>query len=328
MMQKRLPGMRSWLAALLAAGIGFAPSAAAQEYPGAGRSVRLVIPFPPGGNVDLGGRIVAQKMSEGFGRQVLAENRTGAGGIIANEHVARAAPDGYTLIVISGAHVTQAAVMKKLPYDPVREFAWVSTVVSYPLVLAVRSESRFRSLDEYIAYVKTRPGVNYRPHGMGTLYHLDAEMFISMAGIEMTHVPFRGGAEPLTEVLSGRMDLLFDAITNASPHIQAGKFRALAVSSLTPSPSLPGVPTVATSVPGYEASSFLGIAAPAGTPPAVVERLNREVRRILDLPDIRSRFAEWGGQAMPGSPEEMRRHVEAEIAKWKRVVAARKIEIQ
>ncbi|HKA40190.1 MAG TPA: tripartite tricarboxylate transporter substrate binding protein [Burkholderiales bacterium] len=320
--------VRPWLAALLAAGAGFASLAAAQDYPGAGRTVRLVIPFPPGGNVDLGGRIVAQKMSEGFGRQVLAENRTGAGGIIANEHVAKSAPDGYTLVVISGAHVTQAAVMTKLPYDPVRDFAWVSTVVSYPLVLAVRSESRFKSLDEYIAYVKTRPGVNYPSPGMGTLYHLAAEMFVSMAGIEMTHVPFRGGAEPLTEVLSGRMDLLFDAITNASPHIQSGKFRALAVSSLTPSPSLPGVPTVAASVPGYEASSFLGIAAPAGTPPAVVERLNREMRRIVELPDVRGRFAEWGGQAMPGSPEDMRRHVETEIAKWKRVVEARKIEIK
>jgi tripartite-type tricarboxylate transporter receptor subunit TctC len=313
---------------VLLAAVGHVPYAAAQDYPAPGRTVRLVIPFPPGGNVDLGGRIVAQKMSEGFGRQVLPENRTGAGGIIANEHVARSAPDGYTLLVVSGAHVTQAAVMRKLPYDPVRDFAWVSTVVSYPLVLAVRAESRFKSLDEYIAHVKARPGANYPSPGMGTLYHLAAEMFISMAGIEMTHVPFRGGGEPLTEVLSGRMDLLFDAITNASPHIQAGKFRALAVSSLAPSPSLPGVPTVAASVPGYEASSFLGIAAPAETPPAVVERLNREVRRILELPEIRSRFAEWGGQAMPGSPEEMRRHVETEIAKWKRVVEARKIEIQ
>jgi tripartite-type tricarboxylate transporter receptor subunit TctC len=317
----------SWLGALLAIGAGLAPfPAAAEDYPA--RPVRLVIGFPPGGNVDLGGRIVAQKMTEGLARQVLAENRTGAGGIIANEHVAKSAPDGHTLVMVSGAFVTQAAVMRKLPYDPLRDFAWVSTLVSYPLVLAVRAESGFRTLDEYITYVKARPGANYPSPGMGTLYHLAAEMFISMAGIEMTHVPFRGGAEPLTEVRSGRMDLLFDALTNASPHIQAGKFRALAVSSRERSPSLPGVPTVAESVPGYEASSFLGIAAPAGTPTAVVERLNREVRRIVDLPEIRSRFAEWGGEPRPSSPEDMRRHVEAEIAKWKRVVEARKIEIQ
>jgi len=320
-------GIKSWLTTVLAIGMGYAPfPVAAQDYPS--KPVKLIVPFPPGGNVDLGGRIVAQKMTEGFGRQVIAENRTGAGGVIANEFVAKSAADGYTLLVVSGALVTQAAVLKKLPYDPVRDFAWISTLVSYPLVLAVRADSSFKSLDQYIAYVRSNPGANYPSPGMGTLYHLAAEQFIAMAGIEMTHVPFRGGAEPLTEVLSGRMDLLFDALTNASPHIQAGKFRALAVSSPGRSPSLPGVPTVAESVPGYEASSFLGIAAPAGTPPAVVERLNREVRRIVDLPDIRSRFAEWGGQPMPGSPEDMRRHVEAEIAKWKRVVEARKIEIQ
>lgn len=326
MKQTLAPGIKSWMAALLAVAAGLAPLAAAQDYPN--RPVKLVIGFPPGGNVDVIGRIVAQKMTEGLGRPVLAENRTGAGSIIANEYVAKSVPDGYTLLVVSGAHVTQAAVMTKLPYDPVRDFAWVSTLVTYPIVISVRADSRFRTLDEYIAHVKTRPGTNYPSPGMGTLYHLAAEMFISMAGIEMTHVPFRGGAEPLTEVLSGRMELLFDALTNAAPHIQAGKFRALAVSSLERTPSLPGVPTVAESVPGYEATSFLGIAAPPGTPPAIIERLNREVRRLLELPEIKTRFAELGGQPLAGSPEQMRRLVEGEIAKWKRVVEARKIEIQ
>ncbi|HLQ02140.1 MAG TPA: tripartite tricarboxylate transporter substrate-binding protein, partial [Burkholderiales bacterium] len=160
-----------------------------------------------------------------------------------------------------------------------------------------------------------------------TLYHLAGEMFVSMAGIDMQHVPFRGGSEPLTEVLSGRMELLIDALTNSYPQIQAGKFRPLAVTSLERSPALPKVPTVAQSVPGYEASSFLGIAGPAGMPPAIVERVNREVRRLLALPDIGQRFAEWGGTPSPSSPEEMRRHVEGEIAKWKRVVEARKIEL-
>lgn len=326
MKQTLAPGIKRWMAALLAVATGLAPLAAAQDYPN--RPVKLVVGFPPGGNVDVVGRIIAQKMTEGLGRPVLAENRTGAGSIIANEYVVKSAPDGYTLLVVSGAHVTQAAVMKKLPYDPVRDFAWVSTLVTYPIVISVRADSRFRTLDEYIAHVKSKPGTNYPSPGMGTLYHLAAEMFISMAGIEMTHVPFRGGAEPLTEVLSGRMELLFDALTNAAPHIQAGKFRALAVSSLERTPSLPGVPTVAESVPGYEASSFLGIAAPPGTPPAVIERLNSEVRRLLELPEIKTRFAELGGQPLAGSPDEMRRHVEGEIAKWKRVVEARKIEIQ
>jgi tripartite-type tricarboxylate transporter receptor subunit TctC len=302
-------------------------AALAQDYPS--RPVRLLIGFPPGGNVDVVGRILAQKMSEGFGRhQVLPENRTGAGSIIANEHVAKSAPDGYTLLVVSGAFVTQAATMKKLPYDPVRDFSWISTVVTYPLVLSVRSDSRFRTLDEFIGFAKSNPGkLHYPSPGMGTLYHLAGEMFVSMAGIDMQHVPFRGGAEPLTEVLSGRMELLIDALTNSYPHIQGGKFRPLAVSSLERSPALPKVPTVAQSVPGYEASSFLGIAGPAGLPGAIVERVNREMKRVLALPDIGQRFAEWGGTPSPNSPEDMRRHVESEIAKWKRVVEERKIEL-
>jgi tripartite-type tricarboxylate transporter receptor subunit TctC len=163
---------------------------------------------------------------------------------------------------------------------------------------------------------------------MGTLYHLAGEMFASMAGIDMQHVPFRGGSEPLTEVLSGRMELLIDALTNSYPQIKAGKFRPLAVSSLARSPALPDVPTVADSVPGYEATSFLGLAGPAGMPSAAVERLNREVRRVLALPDIGQKFSEWGGAPSASSPEEMQRYVSAEIEKWKKVVAARKLELQ
>jgi tripartite-type tricarboxylate transporter receptor subunit TctC len=301
--------------------------AAAQDYPS--KPIRLIVGFPPGGNVDVVGRIVAQKLSEGLAQQVVPENRTGAGSMIANEYVAKAAPDGYTLLIVSGAFVTQAATMKKLPYDPMRDFSFISTVVTYPLVFSVRADSRFRSLDEFIAYVKSNPGkVNYPSPGMGTLYHLAGEMFVSMAGIDMQHVPFRGGSEPLTEVLSGRMELLIDALTNSYPQIQAGKFRPLAVSSLARSPSLPAVPTVADSVPGYEASSFTGVGGPAGVPPAVVERLNREVRRVLALPEIAQKFAEWGGTPTASSPDDMQRLVSAEIEKWKKVVAARKLELQ
>ena len=315
---------RFFVAAALAGALS-AP-AVAQDYPG--KPVRLLIGFPPGGNVDVVGRIVAQKMSEGFGRQVLPENRTGAGSIIANEHVAKSAPDGYTLLVVSGAFVTQAATTRKLPYDPLRDFSWISTVVTYPLVLSVRSDSRFKTLEEFIGYVRSNPGkVNYPSPGMGTLYHLAGELFVSMAGIDMQHVPFRGGSEPLTEVLSGRMELLIDALTNSYPHIQGGKFRPLAVTSLARSASLPDVPTVAQSMPGYEASSFLGIAGPPGMPGAVVERANREVRRVVALPEIAQRFAEWGGTPSVSSAEEMRRHVQSEIEKWKQVVETRKIEL-
>src|SRR5262249_7229429 len=298
----------------------------AQDYPS--RPVRLIVGFPPGGNVDVVGRIVAQKLGEGLGQQVVPENRTGAGSMIANEHVAKSAPDGYTLLVVSGAFVTQAATTRKLPYDPLRDFAFISTVVTYPLVFSVRADSRFKSLDEFIGYVKSNPGkVNYPSPGMGTLYHLAGEMFVSMAGIDMQHVPFRGGAEPLTEVLSGRMELLIDALTNSYPQIRTAKSSPLAGSSLSRSPALPSVPTVADSVPGYEAMSFTGLGGPAGMPAAVVERLNREVRRALAAPDVGQRFAEWGGTPSASSPEEMQRLVAAEIEKWKKVVAERRIEL-
>jgi tripartite-type tricarboxylate transporter receptor subunit TctC len=314
-------------AAALVLGLLASALVAAQDYPA--KPIRLIVGFPPGGNVDVVGRIIAQKMSEGLSQQVLPENRTGAGSVIANEYVAKSVPDGYTLLVVSGAFVTQAATMKKLPYDPLRDFSFVSTIVTYPLVFSVRADSRFHSLDEFIAFVKSSPGkVNYPSPGMGTLYHLAGEMFVSMAGIDMQHVPFRGGSEPLTEVLSGRMELLIDALTNSYPQIEAGKFRPLAVSSLARSPALPAVPTVADSVPGYEATSFLGLAGPAGMPAGVVERLNREVRRVLALADTGQRFAEWGGTPSASSPEEMRQHVSAEIEKWQKVVAARKLELQ
>ena len=314
-------------AAALLPGLLVCALAAAQDYPA--KPVRLIVGFPPGGSVDVVGRIVAQKMGEGLGQQVVPENRTGAGSIIANEYVAKSAADGYTLLVVSGAFVTQAATMKKLPYDPLRDFSFISTIVTYPLVFSVRSDSRFRTLGEFIAFVKSNPGkINYPSPGMGTLYHLAGEMFVSMAGIEMQHVPFRGGSEPLTEVLSGRMELLIDALTNSYPQIQAGKFRPLAVSSVERSGALPEVPTVADSVPGYEATSFIGLAGPAGMPAAVVDRLNSEARGILALSDVGRRFAEWGGTPSASSPEEMKRHVGAEIEKWKRVVAARKLELQ
>src|SRR6266699_2018583 len=317
---------RAWGLVVATLSVLLAAPALAQDFPA--KPIRLLIGLPPGGNVDVVGRIVAQKISEGFGQHVLPENRTGAGSIIANEHVAKSAADGYTLLVVSGAFVTQAATMKKLPYDPIRDFSWISTVVTYPLVLSVRSDSRFKTLDEFIDYVRSNPGkVNYPSPGMGTLYHLAGEMFVSMAGIDMQHVPFRGGSEPLTEVLSGRMELLIDALTNSYPHIQGGKVRPLAVTSLARSVSLPNVPTVAQSVPGYVASSFLGIAGPSGMRSAIVERINREVRRVVALPEIAQRFAEWGGTPSASSPEEMSRLVRAEIEKWKRVVETRKIEL-
>src|SRR5262245_9154461 len=318
--------MRDLIGVLLVALI-LAADVAAQAFPA--RPVRLLVGFPPGGNVDVVGRIVGQKMAEGLGRSVIVENRPGAGGIIANELAVKATPDGYTLLMVSGAHVTQAATQKKLPYDALRDFGWISTLVSYPIVILVRADSRFKTLDELIAHVKANPRrFDYPTPGMGTVYHLTGEMLNAMAGIEMNPVPFRGGAEPITEVLSGRMEMLFDALTNAYPYIQSARFRPLAVTSRERSPALPGVPTVAQTVPGYVATSFLGIAAPRGVPAAVVKRLNAELRRIVAEPDVARRFADMGGTPFALSPQEMERFVAAEIAKWKNVVKVRKIDLQ
>jgi tripartite-type tricarboxylate transporter receptor subunit TctC len=299
----------------------------AQSYPD--RPVKLIVGFPPGGNVDLVGRIVANKLADGLGQQVVVENRTGAGSMIATDAVAKAPPDGYTLLLVSGAHVTLAAVQKKLPYDPIRSFAFISTVVTYPTVLLVRPDSKYKTLADLIADARANPGrLNYPSPGVGTFYHLAGELMSSQVGIEMTHVPFRGGFEPVSELLAGRVDLLIDAVTSVWPNIQAGKLRPLAIASAEPSPVLPNVPLASQTVPGFEAISFSGLAAPAGTPPAVIERLNREVRKLVDAPDVKSRFNDAGGKTIAMSPESFQRLVETEIAKWKKVVETRKIEIQ
>ena len=302
-------------------------AAMAQDYPS--KPLRLVVGFPPGGNVDLVGRLVAAKMTEGLGQSVVVENRTGAGSMIANEYVAKAAPDGYTMLLVSGAYVTQAAVQKKMAFDPIKGFAWISPVVVYPLVIAVRADSRFKTMGELIAFARANPGkLNYPSPGTGTLYHLAVEHMNALARVEMVHVPFRGGGEPVTEVLAGRLDFLMDALTVVWPQLQSGKMRALGVSIPQPSPVMPNVPTIAQTVPGYVSTSFSGLAAPAGTPAPMIDRLNREARRVVELAEFKARFTDSGGLPQASSPEEFGRMVEGEIAKWRKVVEERKIEAQ
>ena len=234
----------------------------AQAYPE--RPLKLIVGFPPGGNVDLVGRIVANKLTEGLGQQVVVENRTGAGSMIATDAVAKALPDGYTLLLVSGAHVTLAAVQKKLPYDAIKSFAFISSIVTYPTVLLVRPDSKYKTLADLVADARANPGrLNYPSPGVGTFYHLAGELMSSQVGIEMTHVPFRGGFEPVGELLAGRVDLLIDALTQVWPNIQAGKLRPLAIAAAEPSKVLPNVPLASQTIPGFEATSFSGLAAPA-----------------------------------------------------------------
>ncbi|MDB5903559.1 MAG: hypothetical protein JWM26_2437 [Betaproteobacteria bacterium] len=314
-------------AAIFAASIA-TPATAAGQYPAA-RPIRLVSPFAAGGSTDTVGRLLAPRLSERLGRNVVVENRPGAGGLIGTSFVAKAVPDGHTLIFISGAFTAHSAVTKNLPYDPVRDFAWVSTVLTYPFVVVVRTDSALQTVSDLIAAAKKNPRtLNYGSVGTGSVFHLAAELFGSMTGTEMTHIPFKGGAEPNTELIAGRLDVIFTTATTAYPQVEARRMRALAVTSLKPAPQFPGVPTLAQTVPGYEVVSFNGIGSPRKTPRAVVARINREIRTVLEQPDLRKRLIEQGNEVQPGTPEEMTRSVADDIRKWQRIVAERNIEVQ
>ena len=298
-----------------------------QEFPS--KPIRIVSPFAAGGNTDTLSRYLAPKLIERLGQPVIVENRPGAGGMTGNNYVAKSPPDGYTLLFMSGAYTAHSATVKNLPYDPLRDFEGVSMVITYPFVVIVKAESPMRTISDLIATAKKNPGkLNYGSVGVGSVFHLAAELFNVMAGTDLTHVPYKGGAEPLTELIGGRLDVIFNTLTGSIPHIKSGRVRALAVASLERSAQLPDVPTVAQTLPGYEVTSFAGVVAPRGTPRAVIERLNGELRAVLDLPDIRRQFTDLGGDVKASTPEAMMQHVTDEIAKWKRVVDARKIEIQ
>ena len=300
--------------------------AAAQGYPE--KPIKLIVGFAPGGSIDVAARIMAQKMSEGFGRSVIVENRSGAGGVIASSYVAKAEPDGHTLLLIGGYFTIQPA-FQKLPFDPVKDFSFISMLARFPLVMLVRTDDRrFGTLAEFIAYARRNPGKINFPAAVGSIHHFTGEMLNAMAGIDMTTVPSRSGADLMTEVISGRQDMLFNDILTSNPHIRAGTVRPIAVTSPQSSPLVPNVPPVAQSVPGFEVRTYIGMVAPAGIPSAIVEQLHREVGRILDLPDIRQRFGEWGGDTGPVSPEDMRRFVIGEIAKWQRLMKERKMEMK
>ncbi len=293
------------------------------------RPVRLVSPFAAGGNTDIIGRLLAPKLYERLGQVFIVENRPGAGSVLGTNSVAKATPDGHTLLVASGAFTSVAATVKKLPYDAIKDFAWVSLIVTYPFVVVVKADSPIASVGDLIASAKRNPGkLNYGSVGTGSVFHLAAELFNTMAGTDLTHIPYKGGAEPVTELIGGRIEVIFTTLTGVFPQIQNNRVRAIAVASAERSPQLPNVPTVAQTLPGFEITSFAGIAAPRATPKPVIARLNRELRAVLELPDISKRLVETGGVVRPTTPEEMGRHVESEIAKWKRVVAEKKIEVQ
>jgi tripartite-type tricarboxylate transporter receptor subunit TctC len=311
--------------ALLAVAVSF--GVLAQPYPD--RPVRLIVGFPPGGSSDTVARVVAQSLAPLLGQPVVVENKPGAGGVIGSDLVAKAAPDGHTLLLATAGHSTAAAMMAKLPFDAVRDFAWITTITTYPFVIATAADSPIKSLPDMIARAKAAPGkISYSSAGVGTSHHLLGEWLAAEAGIEMLHVPFKGGTSPVTEVVAGRVDVMFETMTLVLPHLKSGRLRALAVTSPEPKDYLPDVPPVAKTLPGVVFQSWLGIAAPAGTPPAIVERLNRELRKVLDEAEVQKRLAALGGGAAPIAPDLMRAQVQTEVERWKKLVESRRIEKQ
>lgn len=295
----------------------------ASAYPT--KPIRLVVPFVAGGTTDILGRAAAAELTKA-GMQTIVENRPGAGGNIGAEMVAKAAPDGYTLLVGTvGTHGINQSLYGKLPYDPIKDFAPITLLATVPNVLVVHPALPANNVKELIALAKSKPGkLNYASSGNGTSIHLSAELFKTMTGTFMTHIPYRGSAAALTDLVGGQADLMFDNLPSALPHIKSGKLRALGVTSDKPSPALPDVPTIAEAGPikGYEATSWFGVLAPAGTPKDVTDKLHQTLSKALNSAEMREKLVAQGAEPVGNTPEQFAQHIQKETAKWAKVVKA------
>ncbi|HVL55607.1 MAG TPA: tripartite tricarboxylate transporter substrate binding protein [Burkholderiaceae bacterium] len=326
--------MRQWLklalSAALAAGVtGALAQTSAPGYPN--KTIRIVVPFPPGGSTDLIGRRLAEKFSASMGQPVIVENRPGAGGTVGSEYAARAAPDGHTLLVgVTGSHGISVSLNPKLPYHPLKDFEPVSALTTTPLVLVVGPQFPAATLAEYVAHARSKPGeVTHSSPGNGTSMHLTGEMFNLVAGTKLVHVPYRGSAGAINDLIGGQVQSMFADLLVAMPFIQAGRIRALALTSPKRHELLPNVPTVAESgYPGFEALSWQGLFVPAGTPAEIVERLSRETVSALQSPDVRDSFAKQGMEVRGSSPAEFRAFVEREIPKWAKIIQQAGVTLQ
>lgn len=305
---------------VLGAALGALAAAPAQAQDWPSRPVRIVVPTGAGGITDILARILAQRLSDRLGQQFVVDNRPGASGIIGTEHVARSRPDGYTLLMVFPSHPVNPSLKRRLPYDTERDLAPVTMVTMVTPVLVVPPALPARDVAELIALAR-RERLTFASVGVGSLGHLTAELFRITAGVEITHVPFRGVPEVQTALLRGEVSMFFDTPTTAVPMVREGRLRALAVGTVARSPVLPGVPTVAESgLPGFEVFGWNGILAPAGTPRPIIERLNTAIHAVLREPEVRRQLAEQGAEAAPNSPEEFAARISADIAKWAHVV--------
>ena len=311
--------VRRALAALLAT-VALVGSAAAQ-YPT--KPIKWVVPYPPAGTTDVLARIVAQWLSENIGQQVVVENKPGAGNNIGTEFVINSPPDGYTMLLVNPANGINASLYKKLSFNFVRDIAPVAGLVRAPNVMVLTTKLPMKTVAEFLAYCKANPGkVSMASSGSGTSTHLSGELFKSMTGCNMVHVPYKGAGPALTDLIGGQVQVFFDNLPSSAGHIKSGNLRALAVTSTARDPSLPDVPTVADTVPGYEATAWFGVGMPKGTPREAIDKMNAAVNKALADPKLRARLAELGGSPIPGTPEDFGKTIVAETEKWAKVVAA------
>ena len=293
--------------------------AAAQDYPN--RPVRWILGFAAGGPTDIVVRIIGQYLSKKLGQQFVIENRPGAGGNLATQAVVTSPPDGYTLLAIAHVHAINATLYRQLPYNFIRDIEPVAGMVQMPNVMEVHPSVPAKSVAEFIAYAKANEGkLSYASAGNGTSAHLATELFKAMTGVQLLHVPYRGSGPALVDIMSGRIQVMFDTLSSSIPHIRDGKLRALGVTTAKRSDALPDVPTVADTVPGFEVTAWFGVGVPKATPVAVVERLNREVNAALADPKIKARFAELGAIPFVATPADMVKHVALETEKWGKAV--------
>ncbi len=299
----------------------------AQDYPS--RNVRIVVPFPAGGPTDTLARLVAQKLTESLGQHFLVDNRAGATGTIGTSMVAKAAPDGYTILMSATSNYVAAFLYRKLPYDPERDLAPLVRIATLPFYLVVHPSLPVRSVRELVAFAKARPKqLAFSSPGPGSGGHLVMAMFQRATGIELVHVPYKGASPSITALVGGEVALTWDTISTSHPHVVAGKLRALAVSGAQRSPAVPSVPTaIEAGVPGFEAYIWFGMLVPAGTPAPVVERLNRAINTILGMPDVRSRIETLSGEIVPNSAEEFGRFLAADTPKWKKIIAETGVQV-
>jgi len=307
---------------LVAALAGVAP-ASAETWPT--KPIMLINGYPPGGGADILARLVAERLTAALGQQVIVDNRTGAAGAIAAQAVAAAPPDGYTLLEYTMNMGASSVVMPgtKLGYDPDKELLPIVNIAGLDNLLYINPKLPFKTVKDIIDYAKKNPGkLTYASSGIGGSYHLWGAEFVYLAGIDMLHVPFRGGPPAIAEIIAGRVDMMFGNLAEILPHIQSGAVRPIAFTSVPPSPLLPGVPTVAESLPGYSADNWFGLGAPAGTPQPIVDRLNTEVNKILKDPAFREKLISLGFQPIGGTQEEMKQKILADRARWKKVIDA------